>query len=72
MINEIGELRSCNRAMFLDFAGGTTGPVLGLCGSRAGPTLRFFVRRLHTADELNPDGELSAREPCAAELLEGV
>lgn len=55
VINEIGELRSCNHAMFLDCRRHTD-LYWDFARIPDGPTLRFFVRELHTADELNLTG----------------
>ena len=54
-INEIADLRSCNHAIFLD-SRRHKDLFMDFARVPDGPTLRFFVREIHTADELNLTG----------------
>jgi len=55
VINEISDLRSCNHAIFLD-SRRHRDLYMDFARVPDGPTLRFFVRDIHTSDELNLTG----------------
>ena len=55
VINEISDMRSCNHAMFFDSRRHSF-LYLDIARVPDGPTLRFFVREMHTAEELNLTG----------------
>jgi len=55
VINEISDLRSCNHAIFLD-SRRHRDLYMDFARVPDGPTLRFFAREIHTADELNLTG----------------
>jgi len=55
VINEISDLRSCNHAIYFD-SRRHRDLYIDFARVPDGPTLRFFVREIHTADELNLTG----------------
>jgi len=55
VINEISDLRSCNHAIFFD-SRRHRDLYIDFARVPDGPTLRFFAREIHTADELNLTG----------------
>jgi len=55
VINEISDLRSCNHAIFFD-SRRHRDLYVDFARVPNGPTLRFFAREIHTADELNLTG----------------
>jgi len=55
VINEISDLRSCNHAIFFD-SRRHRDLYVDFARVPDGPTLRFFAREIHTADELNLTG----------------